>query len=273
MLASHAFGFHERSESTERVLEDPVAETDEEAEISPKVSYIASFNELARNYVQCDTIIWVMISLLLTLAWGVGVIMLLYLPVRRYVLQKEVSSRKLYVTPSEIVYKATRPSFLPFLGHTKIENHIPLNLVIDVIIEQGCLQSVYGIHTFRIQSIAHGKAAPMDELQVHGVSNPDFLRKIIIKEAAKSIRESGSWKPKMCGGDGFSMPAQKRSLTEIPAFNRMQSPSGKIMASPRHALFESGGGAPSGDLLLNKLEEVKQSVEKIETLVGVRRQC
>lgn len=107
MLASHAFGFYERSESTERVLEDPVAETDEEAEISPKVLYIASFNELARNYVQCDTIIWVMISLLLTLAWGVGVIMLLYLPVRRCVLQKDVSSRKLYVTPSEIVYKVS----------------------------------------------------------------------------------------------------------------------------------------------------------------------
>lgn len=107
MLASHAFAFHERSESRELLLEDPVSEIDidAEAQLSPKVLYRASFEELARNCVQCDTIIWVLISLLLVLAWGVGLIMLLYLPVRRYVLQKDISSRKLYVTPNEIVYK------------------------------------------------------------------------------------------------------------------------------------------------------------------------
>ncbi|GAB4838101.1 hypothetical protein Ancab_027632 [Ancistrocladus abbreviatus] len=32
--------------------------------------------------------------------------MLLYLPIRRYVLRKEFRSRKLYVTPNSIVYKA-----------------------------------------------------------------------------------------------------------------------------------------------------------------------
>lgn len=45
-------------------------------------------------------------------------------------------------------------------------------------IVEGCLQSVYGIHTFRIESIAHGIAAPVDELQVQGVSNPELLRKV-----------------------------------------------------------------------------------------------
>lgn len=43
----------------------------------------------------------------------------------------------------------------------------------------GCLQSAYSLHTFRIESIAHGKPAPVDELQFHGVHNPDFLRKVI----------------------------------------------------------------------------------------------
>lgn len=42
----------------------------------------------------------------------------------------------------------------------------------------GCLQSVYGIHTFRVESIAYGKAAPVDELQVQGVSNHGLLRKV-----------------------------------------------------------------------------------------------
>lgn len=270
MLASHAFGFHERSES-ELLLEDPVSEINidedaEAAELSQKVLYRASFEELARNCVQCDTIIWVLISLLLVLAWGVGLIMLLYLPVRRYILQKDISSRKLYVTSTEIVYKVTRPSFLPCFGFTKIESHIPLHLVIDVILEQGCLQSAYGIHTFRIESIAHGKAAPLDELQVQGISNPELLRKVIVREAARSIREACSRNPKMYVGDGRRTPAQMRSFSEV---QRLQSPSWKVMASPTHVLFESGS-ITSGNVLLSKLEEVKQSVEKIESLVKDR---
>jgi len=43
----------------------------------------------------------------------------------------------------------------------------------------GCLQSAYSLYTFRIESIAHGKPAPVDELQFHCVHNPDFLRKVI----------------------------------------------------------------------------------------------
>lgn len=42
----------------------------------------------------------------------------------------------------------------------------------------GCLQSVFGLHTFRVESKARGKAAPVDELQVQGVHNPGLLRKV-----------------------------------------------------------------------------------------------
>lgn len=38
---------------------------------------------------------------------------------------------------------------------------------------------MYGIHTFRVESIAHGKAAPVDELQVQGVANPALLRRVM----------------------------------------------------------------------------------------------
>lgn len=44
----------------------------------------------------------------------------------------------------------------------------------------GCLQSIYGLHTLRIESIAHGGAAPVDELQVQGVYNPGILGKVKI---------------------------------------------------------------------------------------------
>ncbi|CAL9752753.1 uncharacterized protein LOC135637650 isoform X2 [Musa acuminata AAA Group] len=267
MLSGHAIGLHERSESDELLLEDPVSEVGDEEELSGKVLFAASFEELAKNHVQYDTIIWVLISLLLVLAWGVGIIMLLYLPVRRYVLQKDISSRRLYVTSDMIVYKATRPSFLPFLGLTKIEKRIPLHLVIDIIIEQGCLQSNYGIHTFRIESVAYGKAAPVDELQFQGVSNPGLLRKVIIIESTKSIRKVGNRKSAILPGEGMSTPTSLRSLADIPPPSRWQSPSMRVKASPRRPLFEAGGVVP-GDLLLHKIEEVKRSVKKLESVIA-----
>ncbi|XP_022733861.1 uncharacterized protein LOC111287512 isoform X2 [Durio zibethinus] len=196
MLMGHTDGLSEHRSSKDRLLVDPEElENGFQLDSSDQILYTASFEELARNNLQYDTIIWVSISLLLVLAWGVGIIMLLYLPFKRYVLQKDILSRKLYVTPSEMVYKVSRPSFIPFCGIITIEKHVPLSMVIDIIIEQGWLQSVYGIHTFRVESIAHGKAAPVDELQVQGVANPAFLRKVIVREAAKAIQDVGkSWK-------------------------------------------------------------------------------
>eukprot|EP00262_Sarcandra_glabra_P007616 TRINITY_DN20502_c0_g1_i1.p1 TRINITY_DN20502_c0_g1~~TRINITY_DN20502_c0_g1_i1.p1 ORF type:complete len:283 (+),score=37.14 TRINITY_DN20502_c0_g1_i1:132-980(+) len=268
VLMGRTIGLDEHSESDQHLLADPVSELDcEEAEVSGKILYRASFEDLSRSHVQCDTVIWVLISLLLILAWGVGIIMLLYLPVRRFVIRKDISSRKLYVTPSEIVYKVAKPAFLPFLGVTEIQRRIPLPLVIDIIIEQGCLQSVYGIHTFRVESIAHGKAAPVDELQVQGVSNPGLLRKVIMTEAAKSIQVGRSWKSMLYTGEGESTPAHVRSLTEVPSVSRPQASTWKVTASPRYPLPDAGGIIPS-DIVLHKLEEVNLSVKRIESLVG-----
>ncbi|XXG85302.1 hypothetical protein AAC387_Pa11g0405 [Persea americana] len=272
MLAGQAIGLQERSESNELLLEDPVSEHDEEAEVTGMIIYSASFDELARSHVQYDTIIWLLISLLLVLAWGIGIVMLLYIPVRRYVLSKDISSRKLYVTQNEIIYKVSRPWFLPFLGYTKIEKHVPLPLVIDVIIEQGCLQSRYGIHTFRVESIAHGKAAPVDELQVQGVSDPGLLRKVIITEASRSIEEVGrNFKSTFFTGERESTPAPMGSFTETPTTSRLLSSNLKVMASPRRT-FPEAGGTISSDVLLHKLQEVEQSVKRIESLIGGSQQ-
>lgn len=112
MLMGHTDGLSERQSSQAHLLADPELEVEEDdddengaADNSEEILYEASFEELADNTVKYDTIIWVSISLLLVLAWGVGIFMLLYLPIRRYVLRKDILSRKLYITPSEIVYK------------------------------------------------------------------------------------------------------------------------------------------------------------------------
>ena len=42
----------------------------------------------------------------------------------------------------------------------------------------GCLQSMYGIHTFRVKSIGRRKTSPVDEVQFLGISDPHMLRKV-----------------------------------------------------------------------------------------------
>lgn len=75
------------------------------------VLYTASFGETEENFVSYQTYRWVLYSLLLILAWGIGLFMLLYVPVRRYILRQDIRSRKLYVTPNAVVYKVRK---LPF---------------------------------------------------------------------------------------------------------------------------------------------------------------
>ncbi|KAI9109913.1 hypothetical protein K1719_018954 [Acacia pycnantha] len=205
---------------------------DEDEDSVEQIIYTASFQELARNNIQYDTVIWLSVSLLLVLAWGVGLIMLLYLPLRRYVLQKDLSSRELYVTPNEIVYKVSRPSFIPFWGIVTIEKHIPLALVIDLIIEQGCLQSVYSYFS--------------------RVPEPDILKKVIITAASK-ISQDGrtSWKPTAQGVD-------VETLTESSVVLRSPSKSLKMMSPPQSASRER---RTTSRLELNRLEAINRSVK------------
>lgn len=101
-------GLSELRTSKDQILADSGSEfgdDEEEENCSEQILYSASFEELARNSIKYDTVIWLSISLLLVLAWGIGLLMLLYLPFRRYVLRKDFSSRRLYVTQTEIVYK------------------------------------------------------------------------------------------------------------------------------------------------------------------------
>ncbi|XP_021767339.1 uncharacterized protein LOC110731747 isoform X2 [Chenopodium quinoa] len=219
---------------------------------------MASFDELAENYINYETIIWLSISLVLVLAWGVGAIMLLFLPIRRYVLQKDIFSRKLYVTPVEIVYKASRPSYVPCWKMVTTETRVPLSLVIDIIIEQGCLQSAFGIHTFRVESISCGKAAPVDELQIQGVSNPGLLRKVIITEASKVIRDAGK---KM----NLMSSLNQRLASSRPPSKKWKAENSSSIVPTEHK------GMVSEELFLSKLDEVDQSVKKIEFLIDKSR--
>ncbi|CAL9111768.1 unnamed protein product [Musa acuminata var. zebrina] len=202
------------------------------------ILYTASFDEMEDNYVKYQTAQWILYSLLLVLAWGIGVLMLLYLPVRRYVLRKDFRSRKLYVTPNAIVYKVSRPVPFPCFGVLKKEKHVLLASVADIVIEQGYLQSFFGIYSVRIHNEGVRRIAN-DDFQIQGVSDIRAFRKAILMHLS-NIRS-----------DGFN---RQISVNEDPQTFGSCPPSGSWIAPP-------------GDLILQRLEEVGSSIKKVQTLI------
>lgn len=261
LVQSHSGG----DDSNACLLKDPLSLVeDEESSISGKILYRATFDELEDSHVNYDAVLWILISLLLSMAWGIGILMLLYLPIRRYIIRKDIQSRSLYVTSHTIVYKVTRPAFLPCLGFTKVEKHVLLSLVTDVIIEQGCLQAAYGIHTIRVENLAHGKLTPVDEFQIQGVVNPRNFRKVILAEASKFGPEAGSVAYDPYRQDILIANPSLKSVQEGPG---SQSSSWRIPYSPRKVTHDVGSLGSGDMLLIHKLDEVERSVKRIEALV------
>ncbi|CAH1447984.1 unnamed protein product [Lactuca virosa] len=154
-----------------------------------------------------------------------------------------------------------------FGGVVNSERRIPLARAIDIIIEQGCLQAMFGIHTFRLESVAQGKVAYVDELQIQGVSNPQLLRKVIVKEASKviQIQDVGtgrSWRH----GSEPQTPAQMRSRSFTDGSNFLRSASRNWKNSPRPPLQEQRG-LNHTDVIINKMVQLSKSIKKLEGIV------
>ncbi|XWS26557.1 hypothetical protein CRYUN_Cryun26dG0041000 [Craigia yunnanensis] len=234
----------EKSLLSESVAGEEERETDDEP-----VLYMASFGEMEENFVKYQTAQWVLYSLALILAWGMGLFMLLYIPVRRYILRKDIRSRKLYLTPNSIVYKARRPVPIPCFGVLKKEKHVLLPSVADVVIEQGYLQSLFGVYSLRIENVGV-RRPPSDDVQIQGIANPSAFRKAVLTRLSNMRTEVFS---------------QQVSAIEDTPNLRIHYPSAWL--SPPRSL-KHDAIPHSGDLaLLQKLEEVGSSVKRVQTLI------
>ncbi|KAF2304166.1 hypothetical protein GH714_028194 [Hevea brasiliensis] len=227
-------------------------ESGEESESNEdRVLYTASFEEMEENFVKYQTARWVVFSLLLMLAWGIGLFMLLYLPVRRYILRKDIRSRKLYLTPNAIVYKVTKPVAFPCFGVLKKEKHVLLPSVADVIIEQGYLQSLFGVYSLRIENVGVRRPAS-DDVQIQGIGNPSAFKKAVLARLSYMRSEFGS--------------RRVSTIEDIPTL-RIGHPASPWMSpskSLKHDLLPHSGSL----MLLQKLEEVGNSVKRVQTLIG-----
>ncbi|KAM5547162.1 hypothetical protein ABKV19_001588 [Rosa sericea] len=208
------------------------------------VLYAASFREMEENYVKYQTAQWLLYSALLILAWGIGLFMLLYLPVRRYILRKDIRSRKLYLTSNAIIYKVTKPVPIPFFGVLKKEKHVLLPSVADVVIEQGYLQSLFGVYSLRIEHVGV-RRPPSDDVQIHGIANPNAFRKAVLMRLSSMTNEVFS--------------RQVSTVEDVPNLRLQMSPSKSL----RHDSFSYPGELT----LLQKLEEVGSSVKRVQSLI------
>nr|ACU19034.1 unknown [Glycine max] len=221
-------------------LEESLLEKNER-EDEEAVLYAASFREMEEGFVKYQTVQWVLYSVLLILAWGIGILMLLYLPVRRFILRKDVRSRTLYLTPNAIVYKVTRPVSFPCFGVLKKEKHVLLHSVADIVIEQGYLQSLFGVYSLRIENVGV-RRPPSDDVKIQGVANPNAFRKAVMMRLSNMRNEI--------------LSRQVFTLEDVP-HHLMMSPSMSLKHDPN----------PFGELLLmQKLEEVGCSVKRIQSL-------
>ncbi|XP_062091196.1 uncharacterized protein LOC133797337 isoform X2 [Humulus lupulus] len=206
------------------------------------VLYAASFQEMEDNFIKYQTAQWVLYSLLLILAWGIGLFMLLYTPVRRYILRKDIRSKKLYLTPNSIVYKVTRPVPFPFFGALKKEKHILLPSVADIVIEQGYLQSLYGVYSLRIENVGV-RRPPSDDVQIQGIANPNAFRKAVLMRLS-NMRNEACYR-------------QVSTIEDVP----------NLRVSPSKSLRQDSFSHPGDLILLQKLEEVGTSVKRVHTLI------
>lgn len=222
---------------------DFTAEEDDSA-----VIYTASFDEMEENFVKYQTAQWVLYSLVLILAWGIGLLMLLYVPVRRFILRKDIRSRKLYVTPDAIVYKVTRPVAFPCFGVLQKEKYVLLPSVADIVIEQGYLQSFFGVHSVRIEN-AGVRRPPSDDLQIQVITNPSAFRKAVLTHLSIVRTETSS----------AQVPVIEGPQTFIGGHPQV------VGMSPSQSKHDA---IPPNELgLLQKLEEVGTSIKRVHNLI------
>ncbi|KAJ3684597.1 hypothetical protein LUZ61_013761 [Rhynchospora tenuis] len=202
---------------------------DKDDDEQEKILYAASFDgeeEDTKRMVRYETAQWVLYSLLLLLAWGIGLLMLLFLPLRIHLSRKQFRSRKLYLTPDAIVYKQS--SSTPIIS--KKESYILLPAVADVVVEQDYLQSFFGLYSVRIEFMGL-RRPPSDDLKIHGVPLPTHFRKAVLAQL-ECIRNQG-----LLG---------------------------------KQASTSSSSALPSGDLILQKLDEVEGSLKKVHALIETK---
>ncbi|XP_076884773.1 uncharacterized protein LOC143534060, partial [Bidens hawaiensis] len=125
------------------------------------------------------------------------------------------------------------PVLFPCFGVLEKGKHVLLASVADVVIEQGYLQSRYGVSSIRIENVGV-RRPPSDDVQIEGITNPQAFRKVVLRRL-------------------LSMRSQ--ALGDVGSSRTLQSPTSNV----------------SELAILQKLEEVGNSLKRVQSLIEERQ--
>ncbi|CAK9197218.1 unnamed protein product [Sphagnum jensenii] len=261
-----------------QILSNPISHEGNE-EDGGRIIYRASFQELENAYVNYDTVQWVLIALVFVLVYGVGLLLLLYVPIRRYIVRRDIRTRELYITTQAVVYKVKKPVILPCCGVSMKEKHVLLHLVTDMTIEEGWLQSCFGVSTVRVENAKLGWPAPGNELWIQGVVDPRLFKKVVLMASAKlrqgqipNGEDNGLLFSPTDNGD-VTTPPEVSQIHPSQPWSWQQGVSWQ-MTYPNTLQRGMGGTIVetpiTGEAILHKLDTLETSIKRIEVLIGQR---
>lgn len=147
--------------------------------------------------------------------------------------------------------QVTRPVPFPCFGVLKKEKHVLLPSVADVIVEQGYLQSLFGVYSLRIENVGV-RRPPSDDVKIQGIANPSAFRKAVLARLSYMRSEIVS--------------KQVSTIEGIPSL-RIDHSSALAWTSPSKSLKHDSVSNSGFLMLLQKLDEVGSSVKRVEMLI------
>lgn len=239
----------EEEESCHSGMTDLESLEGREEEEHGRILYRASFEEQCELYVSYMTWLCFFISLAMIIMYGLGLLLLLYIPVARYIARRDIQTRRLYITAENVVYKTRPPSACPCLGFNKTEKHILLPLITDVVLSQSWFQAWFGLWTVTIENAGQGGGPNKSaDLRVEGISEPELFKKILLR-AATAKR----------AGLQFTSDDVRSVIEQHPAVYAMHSAQHPVMMGVAH-------GTPTG------LQPASADVQQMsETLLRMER--
>ncbi|KAL2940514.1 Guanylate kinase [Bienertia sinuspersici] len=143
----------------------------------------------------------------------------------------------------------TRPVAFPCLGELKEEKYVLLPSVADIVIEQGYLQSCFGVYSVRIEN-AGVRRPPSDDLQIQGISNPSAFRKAVLSHLSNMRTEA------------LSRQVSATEGSPTPTAAHPQVPGNSSSRSYKHDAVTPGEFG-----LIQKLDEVGTSIKRVQKLI------
>jgi hypothetical protein len=229
---------------------------EEEEEYGNSLLVFGRFRNNTWSYVWYYTSGYILLSILLIPAYGVGLIMLLLAPAMIYVKYQDMINRRLFVTSETLVYKTSVPAIIPCCGNNVSEKHVMLSLITDVIVEQGWYAACFGLYTVKIENAGQG-AGPnaLADLRIVGLEDAKNFKKVVLR--AVTAKRNG-------------VPLQASDISMAEEHSKAGTPLlAKSFVPLENSTRYSPSSAPQSVLLpAQSIEQLNSTLLRIEQLLA-----